>query len=63
MLKAASTCVNCNSHLLGFRFPQPFRRQSQPSGQGSENHPDFRSSRKAFSEVISESFSSGGEGT
>jgi len=52
MLRTASTRVNCNSFFIWRPFSSPFVRRGERPGQGSENHPDFRSGRKAFFELI-----------
>ncbi len=65
MLRSREDAVNPNSLFFDWRrFPQFTRRALRTSlDQGSENHPDFSSECKAFSNYFSRSFSSGGEGT
>ncbi len=49
-------CVDwCQLHFsffFGDHSADRFLRQSECPGQGSENHPDFGSGRKAFFKVI-----------
>ena len=51
-------CVDwCQLHFsffFGDHSADRFLRQSECPGQGSENHPDFGSGRKAFFELISD---------
>lgn len=53
MLKVRVTCVNSNSFFFfGDISADRLRRLSNCPGQGSENHPDFGSGRKAFFKLL-----------
>ncbi len=52
MLKICLTRVNSKSFFLCDCSSDRFRRLSNCPGQGSENHPDFGSGRKAFFKLL-----------